>query len=197
MRLFVFARHGESTGNAAHLLSTDPERPVGLTPRGTRQARRLGEQIANLDIDRAVCSRFQRTRQTAELALRGRQIPLLVESRLDEVQAGVFDGAPIRAYWAWKEQHSSAERFPDGESLDEAARRYTDALRDLASSPETVTLVVCHEHALRHVLTAAGRGAAETTLENGVPYLLDDHALRRVVECLDALAPPAPHALVA
>lgn len=197
MRLFVFARHGESTVNAAQLLSSDPARPVGLTPRGTRQARLLGGQIANLEIDLVVCSRFLRTQQTAELALQGRQIPLVVDSRLDEVRAGVFDGAPIRAYWEWKEKHSSAERFPAGESLDDAARRYSDSLRDLAGSAGAVTLVVCHEHALRHVLAAAGRGAAETTLENGLPYLLDEHALRRVVECLDVLAPPAAQERVA
>jgi broad specificity phosphatase PhoE len=197
MRLFVFARHGESTVNAAHLLSSDPARPVGLTPRGTRQARLLGGQIANLEIDLVVCSRFLRTQQTAEIALRGRQIPLVVDSRLDEVQAGIFDGAPLRAYWDWKEHHRPMERFPGGESLDDAARRYTDALRDLAGSAGTVTLVVCHEHALRHVLAAAGRGAAEGTIENGVPYLLDDSALRRAVECLEVLAPPATHELVA
>ena len=34
LRLFVFARHAESTANAAHVLSSDPSRPVALTARG-------------------------------------------------------------------------------------------------------------------------------------------------------------------
>jgi broad specificity phosphatase PhoE len=191
MRLFVLARHAESSTNAEHVLSSDPARPVGLTPRGRRQARRLGEQIANLAVDLVVSSRFLRAQQTAELALRTRRVPVVLDSRLDELQVGVFDGKPIRAYWEWKQSHDPAEPVPSGESLDDTARRYADALRDLASNTQVVTLVVCHEHALRHILAAAGRASVDTELENAVPYLLDDRALDNAVECLDALAPPA------
>jgi broad specificity phosphatase PhoE len=38
-RLFVFARHAESTANTAHALSSDPARPVALTERGRTQAK--------------------------------------------------------------------------------------------------------------------------------------------------------------
>ena len=55
MRLFVFARHAESLANTEHVLSSDPARPICLTPLGRRQAYRLGEQIANLEIGRASC----------------------------------------------------------------------------------------------------------------------------------------------
>ena len=75
-RLFIFARHAESALNAAGLLSTDPSWPIGLTPHGTEQARRLGQQLANLDIDLAVATRFLRTQETVELALHGRDVPL-------------------------------------------------------------------------------------------------------------------------
>jgi hypothetical protein len=75
VRLFIFARHGESTANAEHLVSSDPSRLVGLTPRGQAQARELGAQIASLDVERAIATRFARTRQTAELALDGRDGP--------------------------------------------------------------------------------------------------------------------------
>ena len=54
-RLFVFARHAESTANAAHVLSSDPSRPVALTARGRVQARVLG-------------TRLLRTRQTIDIA---------------------------------------------------------------------------------------------------------------------------------
>jgi hypothetical protein len=127
MRLFVFARHAESVANVAHVISSDPAHPAALTRRGRGQARKLGAQLANLEIDIAFCTRFLRTRQTIDVALRGRAIPVLVEPGLDEVQAGVFDGAPIQSYWAWKERHAPSERFPHGESLDEAVRRYFNA----------------------------------------------------------------------
>jgi 2,3-bisphosphoglycerate-dependent phosphoglycerate mutase len=199
MRLFVFARHAESIPNVASVLNSDPSHPAALTPRGRRQARKLGAQLANLYIGLAVCTRFPRTRQTAEIALRGRDVPLLVEPGLDEIQAGVFDGAPIEAYWAWKEQHPSNERFPHGESLDEAVRRYVDALHRLLARTEAVTLIVGHELALRYIARAAVGPASparpETGIPHAVPYLFDERALRRAAACLDALAPPAPEEL--
>jgi broad specificity phosphatase PhoE len=193
MRLFVFARHAESVPNIARVLNSDPSRPAALTPRGRRQARTLGEQIANLAIDLAFCTRFPRSRETAELALRGRDVPLIVEPGLDEIQAGVFDGMPIEGYWAWKEQHAPDERFPQGESLDEAVRRYVDSLHRLLARTEAVTLIIGHELALRYIATAAaGPAWVETSIPHAAPYLFDESALRRAAACLDGLAPPAP-----
>jgi broad specificity phosphatase PhoE len=181
MRLFVFVRHAESAANVAQVLDSDPYHPSALTSRG--QARKLGAQIANLEIDLAFCTRFLRTRQTVELALRDGDIPLLVEPGLDEVQAGLFDGAPIHAYWAWKEQHAPSERFPHGESPDEAVRRYVDSLDRLLARTEAVTLIVAHELALRYIVTAAADASPrkpESGIASAVPYLFD------------ALAQPAP-----
>jgi broad specificity phosphatase PhoE len=196
MRLFIFARHAESAVNAAGLLSSDPSRPIGLTARGRDQARQLGEQLANLRIDLAVVTRFLRTRETVELALQGRDIPLLVEPDLDEIRAGVFDGKPISAYWAWKDRHRRDERFPLGESLDDAARRYAEALRNLLGRSEAVTLVVGHELAIRYIAEAAAGastlGRSEMRIGNATPYLFDETALRNAVERLDALASAAP-----
>jgi broad specificity phosphatase PhoE len=76
-RLFVFARHAESTANTAHALSSDPARPVALTERGRAQARALGVQLANVHIDLAVGTRFQRTQETIGIALHGRRVPVL------------------------------------------------------------------------------------------------------------------------
>jgi broad specificity phosphatase PhoE len=176
MRLFVFARHAESAANVAHVLSSDPFRPSELTSRGRAQAQRLGTEIANLEIDLAVCTRLSRTKQTLDLALRGRGVPVVIE-----------------AYWAWKEQHPRSERFPDGESLEEAVRRYADALDRLLARNETVTLIVTHEHALRYIFeAAAGVGESKRPkpgVANALPYFFDEHAVRRAAECLDALAP--------
>jgi hypothetical protein len=114
--LFVFARHAESTANAAHVLSSDPSRPVALTARGRVQACVLGTQLANVPVDLAVGTRLLRTRQTIDIALHGRQIPVLIEPGFDELQAGDLDGAPIQAYRSWKHLHAPDSRFPHGES---------------------------------------------------------------------------------
>jgi broad specificity phosphatase PhoE len=194
MRLFIFTRHAESALNAAGRLGSDPSQPIGLTPLGKEQARELGHQLANLCIDLAVTTRFARTKETAELALKGRHVPRLVEPDLDEIRAGLFDGQPISVYWAWKDEHGSAEPFPHGESLDDAARRYAGALRRLLGRSEAVTLIVGHELAIRYVIEAAAGvgelGRSEMRIDNARPYVFEETALRRAAARLEALASP-------
>jgi probable phosphoglycerate mutase len=178
MRLFVFARHAESAANIEHVLSSDPARPVALTSRGRDQARQLGVRLANLDIDLAVVTSFLRTRETAEVALEGRDVPILVEPDLDDVRAGIFDGAPIEDYWSWRDRHTHSDRLPLGESLDETARRYANALNRLLERPEQVTLAVGHELAIRSIV------GSDLEIANATPYLLDEQAVRRAAERL-------------
>jgi broad specificity phosphatase PhoE len=185
-RLIVMTRHAESVANAAHDVSSDPAKAIPLTTLGREQAQRLGEQIGSLDVDVAVCTRFLRTRQTAEIALAGRDVPIVVDPLFDEVDAGDLDGAPIEAYWAWKHSHPPTERFPHGESIAEALRRYANALRGLAARIEPVTLVVAHEFALRHIVEAATGSAPD--IANATPYLFGQPALLRAATGLDAWA---------
>jgi broad specificity phosphatase PhoE len=144
-RLFVFARHAESSANAADVLSTDPSQPVALTAQGRAQARALGAQLANLHVDLAVGTRLLRTQQSIDLALDGRQVPTVIEPGFDEIRAGDLEGARIDAYWSWRVQHTAADPLPHGESIDDALRRYAGALRRLLARKEKVTLVVIHE----------------------------------------------------
>jgi len=131
LRVFVFARHAESVANAADVLNTNPSRPVALTARGRRQARALGAQLAGLRVDLAVGTRLLRTQQTIDVALDGRPVPTLIEPGFDEIRAGDLEGARIDAYWSWMDQHTTGDRLPHGESIDDALRRYADALRRL------------------------------------------------------------------
>jgi broad specificity phosphatase PhoE len=175
------ARHGESSANAAGLVSSDPARSVGLTARGRAQARQLGAQLAALDIELAVGSSFLRTQQTLAVALCGRRIPTLIDRGFDEVQAGDFDGKPIEAYWSWQERHAASDRFPHGESVNEALLRYEDALRRLLSRTEAVTLVVLHEFAMHRIAAAAttSYSLSDASFGNGFSYLFDEPAIER------------------
>lgn len=186
-RLFIFARHAESTANTSGVVSSDPHRPVALTHRGREQARELGAQVAGLDIELAVATRFQRTQETAALALAARPVPVLIEPGLDELQAGDLDGSPLQDYWAWKENHTSADRFPNGESVDEARIRYATALWRLLSRTERVTLIILHELALRWIgETATGWPfLPNAAFGNAMPYLFEAHAVVRAAARLE------------
>jgi alpha-ribazole phosphatase len=194
-RLFVFARHAESAANVAHVLNSDPSRPVTLTARGRAQARALCTQLASLHVDLAVGSRLLRTQQTIGIALEGRQVPMLIEPGFDELRVGDLEGAQMKTYLSWKHQHTRSDPFPNGESIDDALRRYADALRRLLARKETVTLIVLHELALRYITAAAETGSPPlpgTAVPNAVAYLFDEAAVRRAADGLDALIASAP-----
>lgn len=177
MRLFVLARHGESTLNVAGRVNGDPSRPVHLTSRGEGQARRLGEQLRNMELDVAICTRFPRTRETAELALANRHVPIVSEPHFDDIDIGELDGSTIDDYRGWKTRHFSDERFPGGESLIEASERYARGLRALLARREQRLLVVCHEVAIRSIVDALD-SAGWRRIPNAVPYLFGEDAIR-------------------
>jgi probable phosphoglycerate mutase len=191
LRLFILTRHAHSTLNEEGRVNGDPAVPVPLTAEGKAEAARLGHQLVALRIDLCVHTRFQRTRETAELILQGRSVPFLEEPELDDVRIGELEGEPLENYRAWKRAHTRADPFPGGESLDDAARRYARAFRRLLDRTEPVTLVVCHEIPIRYALNAAEGSddldAPEHTIPNATPYLLDDTSLARAAEGIERL----------
>jgi broad specificity phosphatase PhoE len=188
VRLFVLSRHAHSTLNLEGRVNGDPSVDVPLTDDGRAQARRLGEQLANMPLELCVHTRFRRTRDTAEEILHGRDVPLHEEPLLDDIDVGELEGETVAAYRAWKADHDRADRFPGGESLDEAARRYGLAFRALLERAEQAVLVVCHEIPIRYALNAAS-GSDELdgpvhAIPNAMPYLFDEHALARAAQRL-------------
>ncbi|MDQ2983774.1 MAG: histidine phosphatase family protein [Actinomycetota bacterium] len=191
MRLFVLARHAESVLNVEQRVNGDPTRPAGLTDAGREEARLLGLQLRDIPIDRCVHTRFSRTRETALLVLEGRNVPLATEPLLDDIDVGDLEGSPIAEYRAWKRSHLRSDAFPAGESLDDAARRYAKALRNLLDSQAATTLVVCHEIPVRYALNASGGSDALDSpvhdIPNATPFLFDDAALSRAAERIELL----------
>jgi probable phosphoglycerate mutase len=196
MRLFIVARHAESTLNAERRVNGDPSVPVGLTDRGREEARELGVQLAGLPLEACIVTRFLRTRETAELALAGRDVPLHAEPLLDDIRVGDLDGKTIEEYRAWKRGNPRSVPFPGGESLDDAAARYAQGFARLLASPWRTALVVCHEIPLRYLLNAAG-GSDELDgpvheLRNATPYLFDEDRLARGLESLARMTRRGP-----
>jgi probable phosphoglycerate mutase len=192
VELYVLTRHGESTLNFENRINGDPQVPVALTEKGRDEARLLGQQIAHVPLDVCICTRFTRTRDTAEIALAGRDVPIEVEPLLDDIDVGSLEGVPLEDYRAWKREHTRRDPFPGGESLDAAARRYAEAFRKLLARPETSMLVVMHEIPVRYAINAADGsddldGPAHQ-LPNATPYLFDNAALTRAADGIERLA---------
>ena len=193
MRFFLMARHGQSTLNVEQRINGDPGVCVDLTEEGRANAQDLGQQIANVPIGLCIHTRFDRTRQTALIALGGRDVPFEVEPLLDDIDVGDLEGDTIQDFRAWKAEHTRADRFPGGESLVETARRYAIAFRKLLEreTPEVV-LVVTPEIPIRYALNAAcgsdDLDGPMHEIRNATPYLFDDPSLRRAAERIGQLA---------
>ena len=193
MRVFVLARHGESQLNIERRINGDPTVPVPLSERGQEEARRLGEQVEHFPLDACLHTRFPRTRETAMIALGGREdVPLVLEPRFDDIDIGELEGERIEDYREWKHAHARSDAFPGGESLDDAARRYGEGFRGLLDSPWHSVLVVTHEIPIRYALNAAAGSESldgpAHEISNAVPYLFDEETLERAVQGIERLA---------
>jgi broad specificity phosphatase PhoE len=192
MRLFLVVRHGQSLFNVDQVVNGDPALDRGLSEQGIEEAKRLSGELAALPIDLVVVSPFPRAVQTANIALDGRNVPHLVEEALGDVRIGDLEGSSLQVYRDAPAHSNRKERFPGGESLDEAALRYASVCERLLARDEQVTLVVCHEIPVRYLANAAA-GSEELNgplrfVANATPYLFDDAALRRAAARIRELA---------
>jgi broad specificity phosphatase PhoE len=187
----VLSRHAESVLNVEDRVNGDPTVPAPLTDRGREEAALLGLQVRGVPIEACLHTRFGRTLETAQIATAGRDVPLVEDELFDDVRVGELEGWTIDEYHAWKREHTRADRFPGGESLDEAARRYARAYRRLVERPYGCVLVVCHEIPIRYALNAVGDSddldSPVHTLPNGRPFLFDEQALEKAATRIEDL----------
>jgi broad specificity phosphatase PhoE len=136
----VLARHGESETSARRVVGGD--RP--LTEAGREHARRLGRELADHPFDVCVTSDARRAKETALLALTGRDVPCEVDRALGDIDFGTFEGGPLDVYRNWIASHSPVDAPPGGESRVDTLRRFARAYRSVLARPEPHVLVVAH-----------------------------------------------------
>jgi probable phosphoglycerate mutase len=185
----ILARHAETDWNVSRLVNGDPAEPVVLSARGRDEARRLGEELAGDAIDLCVTTPFPRTRETADLALAGREVPRLVVAELGDPAYGQFEGASLDDYreWAWS-QPSSTRPPGGGEARAEIVHRYARGFRRLCELEPANVLAVCHSLPVAYAIGALDGRAPEPKVplvQNAHPYRLTRAELERVAETLE------------
>jgi broad specificity phosphatase PhoE len=191
----VLARHAESVFNAHGLVNGDPAIPGSLTPTGVEQARALGIVLARTPLDLCVTTEFERVIQTADEALRGRDVPRIVMPGLDDPRLGPFEGATLVDYREWaRAAPSSASPGGDGESRVDIVGRYVRSYRELLDRPEESILVVAHSLPIAYVLFALDGNAPASRVPlvaNASAHPLGAEELEKAVEALEGwLAAP-------
>lgn len=166
----ILVRHGESALSVVGRTNGDPRVACALTEVGREQSRRLGRLLSGDDIGLCVVSEFERARETADLALEGREVPRLVLPELNDIRFGDYEGLELADYRTWARAHGPEEPAPGGgDSRAETVRRYARAYRTILARPEDTILVVAHGLPVRYVLEAAAGRDPAPAIEQ-VPY---------------------------
>ncbi len=191
MRRLLAARHGESELSAKALVNGDPGVACPLTELGREQARALGTALADERIDLCVVTEFERVRETAEIALAGRNVPILAVPELNDPRYGEFEGGSIVAYREWAWARGPLEAPEGGEHRGEIAARYARGLRVLADRSEDSILLVAHSLPLAYLRDAAAGRAPRSRmdmLEYAQLLRLEAAEVARAIDVLDGWA---------
>ena len=129
-------RHGRTDWNEKHKLQGRTDIP--LNDEGISMAKKAAEEYADVNFDICYCSPLKRARTTAEIVLRGRNIPIITDDRLVEMCFGIYEGVensfdnpecPINVLFENPENYKVP--VEDGESLEQLYSRTGEFLKEV------------------------------------------------------------------
>ena len=133
--MLYIMRHGKTDWNAEKRLQGRTDVP--LNEEGRQMARNAREEYKDINFDICYCSPLIRARETAELLLEGRNVPIVFDDRLMEMSFGIYEGkancakapdSPIRTFFKKPEEYKGVE---NGETFDELFKRTGDFLKEV------------------------------------------------------------------
>ncbi len=133
--MLYIMRHGKTDWNETHRLQGRTDIPLNDT--GRAMARAAGKEYQNINLDICYCSPLARARETAELVLQNRDIPIVFDDRLQEMKFGICEGVeiafekeddPIHVFFHAPSQYVAVE---GGESFEELFARTGSFLKEI------------------------------------------------------------------
>ena len=88
--MLYIMRHGKTDWNALHKLQGRTD--IHLNDEGRLMAEKACEEYKELNIDVCYCSPLSRALETAQIVLKGREIPIIEDERLIEMSFGDYEG---------------------------------------------------------------------------------------------------------
>ena len=88
--MLYIIRHGITDWNVLHKLQGRTDIP--LNSEGRRMAEEAAREYRDTSFDICFCSPLIRARETAEILLKGREIPIVIDDRLAEMSFGIYEG---------------------------------------------------------------------------------------------------------
>ena len=160
MKLYI-VRHGETDWNKARKIQGQSDIP--LNEFGRHLARETAKGLADIHFDLCFTSPLSRAKETAQIILEGRVVPIIEEPRIEEMSFGEYEGKCCSSDgWELPEEFHRFFDGPDkyrapagGEDFGQVRDRTGEFLEDLARNPQYADkqiLVATHGAALAGLL---------------------------------------------
>ena len=143
MRLLL-TRHGQTDWNVQGRIQGKTD--IELNNTGIKQAEETREKLLNYDIDYIISSPLKRAKKTAEIIGKGRNIPIIIDERIEERAFGEFEGKTrnemdFSLLWNYRVN----KKFEKAESVGEVFNRVNNFLENLKEEyPDKTVLLVTH-----------------------------------------------------
>jgi len=154
----ILVRHAEAEGNNKRVFHgwTDG----GITKKGHLQAKLAAEKLKDYKMDIIFSSTSLRTKQTAKYIAEMKNLDIIEDSRLMEINGGDWEGRPWSElpkkwpieYDTW-ENKPHVHQMPNGESMEAFYKRILSAIMDIIkNNPGKNICVVTHGTAIRALM---------------------------------------------
>lgn len=159
MTKLYLTRHGQTEWNVERRMQGQMDSPLTLL--GEKQTKWLGERLNDVAIDIIVCSSSLRAVRTAEIVRGGRNITIIPNDNLREINLGEWEGMlHTEVERIYPEEHRNFWHFPHryqpvegGETFLQLYTRVSDEVEKIISNYEGENvLIVTHAVALKTLL---------------------------------------------
>ena len=199
---YFVMRHGLSDNNVTDIISSDPANVHHITEDGRNQTVSASENLKGEKIDMIFSSVFLRTRETAEIvaeAVGMDKNDIVIDSRLQEIGMGVYEGKTWEKYYADDPKHGSDPgHAPNGgESRMGVRKRVGEFLYELENKyKDKNILIVSHGLPLKMLqVIADGSSINEEGNNEHENFRGEQHAshIMRNAEVAELTFIPLPH----
>lgn len=134
--MLYIIRHGKTDWNEQRKLQGRTDIP--LNENGRKMANEAAKEYESIHFDLCYSSPLSRARETAEILMKDRGIPIITDERLIEMSFGIYEGladcykipdCPIRVFFQNPEEYT--EPVGGAESMEELFARTGDFLKEI------------------------------------------------------------------
>ena len=182
----IVARHGQTDYNVQKRLCGNSDN-ARLTELGKKHARKLCDILKDEAIGAIYCSDLTRAVTTAEFLSKEYGMPLTRDSRIREMDFGIFEGTTdeerkISPYWHWRERDKFNYKIPEGESYRGVLERVEPFVNEVLSSSHGAVAMVGHgivnRAIIAHLLDLKPEEFLQIGQPNSIVYFVDTELKR-------------------